>query len=218
VIHLGSIGKTSIDVDFSFLILAAFFVFSFYDPTRGIQYALLWVPVLFLSILLHELAHAGMIALFGYGASQVMLAGLGGVTLNKRIAKPWHDMVISAAGPVASFVIALGAALLLRVVHDAMLLAFLPLLATANVAWGVFNLIPVAPLDGGGIVRNFFRIFLREKTAFLVAIWVSFIVGLLVIALGIWVKYWMMSFLVAWYLWMNWQQWQYFRTHGFPGD
>ena len=218
MIHLGSIGKTSIDVDFSFLILAAFFVFSFYDPKRGIQYALLWVPVLFLSILLHELAHAGMIALFGYGASQVMLAGLGGVTLNKRIAKPWHDMVISAAGPVASFVIALGAALLLRVVHDAMLLAFLPLLATANVAWGVFNLIPVAPLDGGGIVRNFFRIFLREKTAFLVAIWVSFIVGLLVIALGIWVKYWMMSFLVAWYLWMNWQQWQYFRTHGFPGD
>lgn len=218
MIHLGSIGKTSIDVDFSFLILAAFFVFSFYNPKQGIQYALLWVPVLFLSILLHELAHAGMIGLFGYGASQVMLAGLGGVTLNKRIAKPWHDMVISAAGPAASFVIAYGAWVLLQVVHDPMLVAFLPLLATANVAWGVFNLIPVSPLDGGGIVRNFFRIFLRERTAFIVAIWISFIVGLLVIAVGIWVKYWMMSFLVAWYLWMNWQQWQYFRTHGFPGD
>ena len=155
MIHLGSIRKTSIDVDYSFLILAAFFVFSFYDQKRGIQYALLWVPVLFLSVLLHELAHAGMIGLFGYGASQVMLAGLGGVTLNKRVAKPWHDMVISAAGPAASFVI---------------------------------------------------------------AVWISFIVGIAVIAFGVWVKYYMLSFLVAWYLWMNWQQWQYFRTHGFPGD
>ena len=218
MIHLGSIRKTSIDVDFSFLILAGFFVFSFYDQKQGIQYALLWVPVLFLSVLLHELAHAGMIGLFGYGASQVMLAGLGGVTLNKRVAKPWHDMVISAAGPAASFVMAFGAWILTKRVHDPMLVAFLPLMATANVAWGIFNLIPVSPLDGGGIVRNFFRIFLRERTAFVAAIWISFIAGLLVIAVGVWVKFWMVSFLVAWYLWMNWQQWQYFRTHGFPGD
>ena len=218
MIHLGSIGKTSIDVDFSFLILAGFFVLTFYDKTAGIQYALLWIPVLFLSVLLHELSHAGMIAAFGYGASQIMLAGLGGVTLNKRVAKPWHDMVISAAGPAASFVIAFGAAALRSRVHDPMLVAFLPLLAEANVAWGVFNMIPVSPLDGGGIVRNFLRIFLRERTAFVVAIWISFIVGLAVIALGVWVKFYMMSFLVAWYLWMNWQQWQYFRTHGYPGD
>lgn len=218
MIHLGSIRKTSIDVDYSFLILVGFFVLSFYDEKAGIQYALLWVPVLFLSILLHELAHAGMIGLFGYGSSQVMLAGLGGVTLNKRAAKPWHDMVISAAGPAASFVIAFGAAALRNAVHDPMLVAFLPLLAQANFVWGIFNLIPVTPLDGGGIVRNFFRIFLRERTAFLVSIWVSFIVGLLVIALGIRARYWMVSFLVAWYLWMNFQQWKYFRANGYPGD
>ena len=87
-----------------------------------------------------------------------------------------------------------------------------------NVAWGVFNLVPVSPLDGGGIVRNFFRIFLRERTAFIASIWISFVVGVAVIALGVWVKFYMMSFLVAWYLWMNWQQWQYFRIHGYPGD
>ena len=218
MIHLGSVGKTTIDIDYSFLILAGFFVYSFYDPRRGIQYALLWIPILFLSILLHELAHAGTIAAFGYGGSQVMLAGLGGVTLNKRVGRPWHDMVISGAGPSASFLIAFGATGLSRIVHDPMLVAFLPLLATANFVWGLFNLVPIPPLDGGGIVRNFFRIFMREKNAFLVAIWIGFVVGIAVIVIGIYAKYWMMSFLVAWYLWMNWQQWQYFRTHGYPGD
>jgi Zn-dependent protease len=218
MLHLGSVGKTSIDIDLSFLILVGFFVINFYDPKKGIQYALLWIPVLFLSVLLHEMAHAGMIAAFGYGSSQIMLAGLGGVTLNKRIAKPWHDTIISAAGPAASFAIALAAGALARLVHDPMLVAFLPLLAEANLVWAIFNLIPVSPLDGGGIVRNFLRIFVRERNAFAASIWIGFVAGVAVIVLGIYIRFYMMAFLIAWYLWMNWQQWQYFRKHGYPGD
>lgn len=218
MIHLGSIGKTSIDIDVSFLILTGFFVISFYRPGEGIQYALLWIPVLFLSVILHELAHAGMIAAFGYGSSQIVLAGLGGVTVNQRRARPWHDMLISAAGPAASFLIGIGAALLRFRVHDPMLMALLPLLATANIAWAVFNLVPVAPLDGGGIIRNFFRILLSERSAFITSIWIGLITGAGVVALGIYVRFYMMALVIAWYLWMNWQQWQYFRSHGFPGD
>src|SRR5512132_2894696 len=106
MIHLGSIGKTSIDIDFSFIILMVLFVASFYDRSMGIQYALLWAPVLLLSILLHELAHAAAIAAFCYGSSQIVLAGMGGVTIHSRRARPWHDTVISAAGPASSFLLA----------------------------------------------------------------------------------------------------------------
>src|SRR5512147_2469429 len=106
MLHLGSIGGTSIDVDFTFLLLIFLFGASTYDPQRGIAYSLIWAPVLFISVLLHELAHAGTIAAFGYGSSHVVLGGMGGVTINERHAKPWQDMLISAAGPFASFVLA----------------------------------------------------------------------------------------------------------------
>ena len=45
-IHLGSILGTTITLDVSFLILCALFVMMNLD-TSGVQYALLWVPVLF---------------------------------------------------------------------------------------------------------------------------------------------------------------------------
>jgi Zn-dependent protease len=99
-----------------------------------------------------------------------------------------------------------------------MLAALLPLLTQANIFWGIFNLVPVSPLDGGHVVRNFLRMFLRDRTAFIIAIWVAFIAGALVIAISILVKYYILAFLIAWYVWMNFQQWKYFRTHGYPGD
>src|SRR3954449_7007581 len=105
MLHLGSIGGTSIDVDFTFLILIFLFAITGYDPQKGAAYALIWAPVLFLSILVHELAHAGTIALSGCRASHVVLGGMGGVTINERRARPWQDMLISASGPFSSFLL-----------------------------------------------------------------------------------------------------------------
>jgi len=215
MIRLLSVGKTTIDVEASFLIICALFVLSDFQ-SAGIQYALLWVPVLFVSVALHELAHAGASAMFGYGGSRIVLAGLGGFTMNTAKKRPWHDMVISFAGPASSFVIAFAASRIPA--RDPMLAALLPLLTQANIFWGIFNLVPVSPLDGGHVVRNFLRTFLRDRTAFIIAIWVAFIAGAVVIAISIVVKYYILAFLIAWYVWMNFQQWQYFRTHGFPGD
>jgi len=222
MIHLGSIGRISIDLDASFLILIVFFVATFYDPAQGIRYALLWAPVLFISVLLHELAHAAAIAFFGYGGSQVVLGGMGGVTLSQRRGKAWHDMFISLAGPMASFAMAwLTATMIVRVPamrHDPMLAAFFPLFVSANYWWGIFNLIPVSPLDGGHVVRHFFRIFLRDKNAFVVSVWIGIVVGILVAVAGVFMRWIFLALLMAWYVFMNYQQWQYFRKHGYPGD
>src|ERR1041385_250586 len=104
-IHLGTILGTTIALDFSFLILIAFFVFSSTEQ-MGMPGALLWIPVILISILFHELAHAAMIGILGHGSSEIVLEGIGGVTINQRRSPPWQDMIISAAGPAASFLLA----------------------------------------------------------------------------------------------------------------
>jgi Zn-dependent protease len=223
MLHLGSIRGTSIDVDFSFFILILLFVVLNYNAQLGIQYALIWIPVLFISVLIHELAHAAAIGMFGFGASQIILGGMGGVTINARQAKPWQDMLISVAGPASSF----GIWFLMRVIatglpqykNDPMLAVLVPVLAWANLAWGLFNLIPTPPLDGGHATRDFFRMFLSERTAFIVATWIAIIIGG---AIAVYFfaarRQFFIAFYIAWFVFMAFQRWQDFQKYGTPQD
>src|SRR5476649_1992719 len=221
MIHLGSIRGTTLGVDFSFLILVGLWVASYYDPAAGIQHALLWIPVLFLSVLIHELAHAAMIGAFGYGPSEIVLGGIGGATMNRRVAKPWQDVIISLAGPAASFALSL----FIRILYfrvpfvrsDPMMVEFLPLMILMNLWWGEFNLLPISPLDGGHAVRNFLRIFLKDRIAFLIAVWLAIVAGAAVVVWAIMTRSILLAALISWYVFMNYQSWQYYRDHGMPG-
>jgi len=222
MIRLGSIRGTTIAIDFSFLILVGLFVASSYNPRVGVQYALLWIPVLVLSVLFHELAHAAAIGLFGYGSSEIVLGGIGGVTVNRRSAKPWHNVVISLAGPLSSFALAFGVALLYTRVavlrEDRMLEALVPLLVSANFFWGIFNLIPINPLDGGHAVRDFLRIFMSDLKAFPIAVWIGMVAGVAAAIYGLRQRQIFIAVLMVWYVYMNFQAWQHYREHGLPGD
>ena len=74
-LRIGNLGGTTIDVDFSFLILCALLVMRDYSSQPRL--AILWIPVLLVSLLAHELAHAGTIGLLGLGSSHVILKGMG---------------------------------------------------------------------------------------------------------------------------------------------
>lgn len=222
MLRLGSLGKTSIDLDLSFIILIVFFVAMNYNAELGVQYALIWIPVIFLSVLIHELAHAGAIAALGFGSSQIILGGMGGATFNQRRARPWQELVISVAGPASSFALAFVVSLMMNnfavMQQDPMLRVLLPLLVLANIFWGMFNLIPVAPLDGGHAVRSFLRMFLDERQAFVGAIWVAFIGGGAIAVYAAMRGQFFIALFIAWFLYQNFQAWQYFREHGVPGD
>ena len=222
MLHLGSIRGTSIDVDFSFFILIFLFVTLNYRSDQGIHYALLWIPIIFLSVLIHELAHAGMIGLFGFGSSQIILGGMGGVTMNARRAKAWQDMLISLAGPISSFALGGLSWWLLATFafsqNDPMLKELLPRLVWANIAWGIFNLIPTPPLDGGHATREFFRIFLSERTAFIIATWIAIIVGGGVAIFFFSQKSFFVAIYIAWFVYMAVQRWQQFQKYGTPQD
>jgi len=222
MLHLGSIGGTSIDVDFTFFILIFLFAARSYEASHNLAVALVWAPVIFISILLHEFAHAGTIALFGFGSSHVVLGGMGGVTINERRARPWQDMLISAAGPLSSFALAWICLLIFYRVgaaqRDPMLQTFLPLMYRVGIIWGIFNLLPIPPLDGGRALRNLFRMFLRENLAFTIAVWIAIVVGGAIAIYGLMTRDYFLALIIGWFTFNNFQQWQEYRQRGFPGD
>ena len=213
-IHLGTILGTTIALDFSFLLLIAFFVITSIE-TYGMPGALLWAPVIFVSILFHEFGHAAMIGVLGHGSSEIVLGGLGGVTMNQRQSRPWQDMLISAAGPACSFLLAWLVLLLWSNVaflqNDPFFRELYPLLRWVNIAWGFFNLLPVIPLDGSGVVRNFLRMFTREEIAFVVSVWLSIATAAAVVVWGIINKDWFVVLLIGAMGYLSWQRWEFYR-------
>ena len=203
-LRIGNLGGTTIDVDFSFLILCALFVMR--DYSQHPQMAILWIPVLLVSLLAHELAHAGTIGLLGLGSSHVILNGMGGVTINQRVATPWQDLRISLAGPLASFGVS-AVVYLSRQTNP-----FLEMLLTINIIWGFFNLMPVAPLDGGHAFRNFLRLFLDDRRAVRMAAAVGMVAGVVfIVFMGVKGEIYIAA-LMGFFTYLNFQHWQAARA------
>ena len=140
---------------------------------------LAWVLAVFVGVLIHELGHA--LVMRGYGFyPEILLYGLGGVTDygvgggTLRL-QPIQRIQISAAGPAAGFLLAAAVVLIVRLlggetgiywllgfipipilepVGSQALTAFLQSLVYIGVFWGLINLMPVFPLDGGQIARE----------------------------------------------------------------
>ncbi len=150
-----------------FLLLVAFFVFSGLKSPDQFLENLLWAPILFVSIFWHEVGHALAIDRAGYGKSQIVLQGMGGVTINHRKvgAPPGHGAIISVMGPVFSFslVLIFGLAYMFYPNED-LLNTFFGQMALINAIWGVFNLLPIFPMDGGNIMLHAFRKFTRNDS------------------------------------------------------
>jgi len=114
----------------------------------------------FISVLVHELAHGIVARRRGIESGTVTLLFFGGTTaLSQEASRPGDEAAIALAGPVASLLIAflcLGiwevALAADGIVPDAIAAAALTL-AALNVLLGIFNLLPVFPLDGGRMVR-----------------------------------------------------------------
>ena len=116
-----------------------------------------WLVVAGVSILVHELGHA--IAFRRFGARpEIVLHGFGGATTGAA-QPPVRSIVVSVAGPATGFLV--GAAVLVaRAVtptDSELIEVVLVDLISVNIAWGVFNLLPILPLDGGNIVASFFE-------------------------------------------------------------
>ncbi len=126
---------------------------------------LIWVAVVFLSVLAHEFGHALAIRAFGM-EPEISLQWLGGLTSwsgGSNLSR-MKRIIISFAGPLAGFLVAGTVYAATRIRPE--LLApndsaaelgrfyALRFLMTVNFFWGIVNLAPVLPLDGGHILEH----------------------------------------------------------------
>jgi stage IV sporulation protein FB len=218
-IRIGSIGGTILHLDYSFLFLCGLFVVFDLQDGSPIQQALLWIPTLFFSVIAHELGHAAAIAALGYGRSDIVLGGFGGVTINNRRARPWQDILISLAGPVAGVVFAYLLVLLFNNVralaNDEFFFRWFALMFRVNIAWAIFNLLPIYPLDGGQILRNTTRIFLTERNSFVTTTWVSLVLAAAIIIFGLLQHQYFLATIAFMLALENYQNWSAFKGGGF---
>jgi Zn-dependent protease len=141
-------------VDPSFWILSALLGLGLGDMSL----VALWIVVLFASVLVHELAHALAFRQFGI-ESEIVLYSMGGQTRPRgsgRLA-PWHEIVVSASGPLIE--IGIGGAVwsLTRRFgwpEDRTLANLVWFVMWVNLVWGALNLLPIVPLDGGHVMES----------------------------------------------------------------
>ena len=171
----------------------------------------IWGAIVFVSVLIHELGHAMIGRAFGL-APVIELNGMGGLTSwqEPQSGGPLRvgygrSITISLAGPFAGFIVA-GALLL------AGRLGFHPQGQRAvfaveqaffvNFVWGVFNLAPMLPLDGGNVLRNVLNIVTKgrgEKPARVVSI----VMGGIFLTYAFLTGRWWLGALAAFFTWAN---------------
>jgi Zn-dependent protease len=127
----------------------------------GFHYLLIWVACVFVSILVHEFGHVLMGRVFGT-QGQIVLYSFGGLAIgSSNLRNHWQRILVYLAGPGAGFVLWIVVAILDMALvspdSDNLLLRMtLAFLWWINLAWGIVNLMPVYPLDGGQVSHDAF--------------------------------------------------------------
>jgi Zn-dependent protease len=111
---------------------------------------------LFASIVLHELGHALTARLYGIRTADITLYLFGGVARLERMPRSGGpELLIALAGPAVSFAtaLALGGLALVVSALGRPVPGLLIELASLNAMLGLFNLLPIFPMDGGRVLR-----------------------------------------------------------------
>ncbi len=163
-VRVGRVGETQVRVHLTMVLLIAWYGWSGWRLAGGAGAfdQVVFIILLFASVLLHEFGHIHAARHYGIGTPDVLLTPIGGLARIARMPDtPRQELVIALAGPLVTLLIAV--ALIVIFVasghRDALApggVLDLPLwgaLLYANVALLLFNLIPAFPMDGGRVLR-----------------------------------------------------------------
>jgi Zn-dependent protease len=168
-ISMGSPFGIPIVVSPTWFLIAAFITYyfgqqisddSFGNWRYGIGFG--FAVLLYLSVLLHELAHSVVAKSFGLPVRRIVIYFLGGVSeIEKEPDTPGREFAVAVAGPALSFALGgifFGFWKLMDHPTSSVAFAACQYLVTAmwvsNLVVGVFNMLPGLPLDGGRVLRS----------------------------------------------------------------
>jgi Zn-dependent protease len=169
---------------------------------RGALFGCVLMLALFACVVLHELGHSVVARRLGIPVREIVLLPIGGVALMVRSPRrPLHELLIAAAGPAVSGLLALAFAGLLAAAYpnlglDARHLVdprvaqpsaptLLAWLFTANLGLLLFNLVPAFPMDGGRMLRAVLASFLGFQRATRIAATLGQVVAMLLGAFAV---------------------------------
>jgi len=169
----------------------------------GALFGCVLMLALFTCVVLHELGHSVVARRLGIPVREIILLPIGGVALMVRTPRrPLHELLIAAAGPLVSGLLAAAFFGLLLVTYsgpavDAFqlvdprqaqpsLATLVAWLFTSNLGLLLFNLIPAFPMDGGRMLRAVLASFLGFQRATRVAAGLGQVVAIALGAFAVW--------------------------------
>jgi Zn-dependent protease len=178
-------------VHFSFFLLLAYAAWLGWmgDPEQpgfdrwvGMAWHVATLLAFFTCVVLHEFGHSFTAMHYGVGVRRILLMPIGGMAEFDAIPRqPARELLITLAGPAVNFAIAGVLWLVVGVPEGwpgsppgnidfaANAEGFGQLVLTWNILMGVFNLVPVFPMDGGRIFRALLATRIRYLRATLIA-------------------------------------------------
>ncbi|MGF1449239.1 MAG: site-2 protease family protein [Opitutales bacterium] len=166
----------------------------------------------FACLLLHELGHCVTAQQYGIHVERILFLPIGGMAQFSEIPRdPKAELAITLAGPMVNFILA-GAAWLLLGAPTALdewrpLIAFvtaldfpaaiLPALFLLNLLNGIFNLLPIFPMDGGRIFRALMALRMNHLQATRVAVYAGKVLAVLGILFALSQQLWLLAALFA---------------------
>jgi Zn-dependent protease len=144
--------------DWTFYALLVFLPMSHYfiqGKVMGVT-SLIFIPTLFVFVLLHEYGHCWAAQRCGLSVHSIRLWFLGGLARINGLESlsPKDEAFISIMGPMVNFIISLVAGVAMLIFGKSVFLIYVVVI---NQVLGIFNLIPAFPMDGGRILRSFFH-------------------------------------------------------------
>ncbi|MDP0495971.1 MAG: site-2 protease family protein [Verrucomicrobiota bacterium JB024] len=183
-----------LEVHASFLLLLVLVALWGYDAAgpAGIVAGMIYTFFIFTSVLLHEYGHCLAARRYGVKTRRILLLPIGGMAQFSHIPRePSRELVITLAGPLVNFLIAAGLFVVVGAPQSAFYnpfslnpREFLSMIMIWNIAMGIFNLLPIFPMDGGRILRALLAMRFDYLSATRYAVHAGKVLGVIAIALA----------------------------------